>query len=146
MQRGCSLAIYRRHRISSEQPCLFWNGKPMNGPSRESQTGDSLPIRAIAGREVFFDREGFLNDFDDWSEELFAFLAKEVGLLQIDDRHWHVIRFLRQFYAINGRAPLNRQLREGTGMSLLELEKLFPGGIKHGARRLAGLPNPKDCL
>ena len=31
-------------------------------------------------------------------------------------------------------------------MSLLEVEALFPGGIKYGARRIAGLPNPKACL
>jgi tRNA 2-thiouridine synthesizing protein E len=29
---------------------------------------------------------------------------------------------------------------------LVELESLFPGGIKKGARRLAGLPNPKTCI
>ena len=55
------------------------------------------------------------------------------------------IRFLREYYACNGRAPLNNQLRKGTGMSLLELDDLFPEGIKMGARRLAGLPNPKTC-
>jgi tRNA 2-thiouridine synthesizing protein E len=107
---------------------------------------DSLQMRAIAGRNVFFDREGFLNDFDDWSEELFNFLANECGLLEISDRHWRVVRFLREFYAVNGRAPLNRQLREGTGMSLLELEGLFPGGARQGARRLSGLPNPQGCM
>jgi dissimilatory sulfite reductase related protein len=111
-----------------------------------SETKDTLQIRTIAGRKVFFDREGFINDFEDWSEELFGCLAKECGLLEIRDRHWRVIRFLREFYAVNGRAPLNRQLREGTGMNLSELEKLFPDGIKNGARRLAGLPNPKGCL
>ena len=26
----------------------------------------------------------------------------------------------------------------------MEMEALFPGGIKYGARRLAGLPNPKN--
>ncbi len=30
-------------------------------------------------------------------------------------------------------------------MTLQELEGLFPGGIRMGARRLAGLPNPKTC-
>ena len=118
----------------------------MNAHSREPATGGSLQLRAIAGRKVVFDKDGFLNDFADWSEELFGFLAEESGLQEIDDRHWRVIRFLREFYATNGRAPLNRQLSEGTGMSLLELENFFPGGIKYGARRLAGLPNPKDCL
>jgi sulfur relay (sulfurtransferase) DsrC/TusE family protein len=36
-------------------------------------------------------------------------------------------------------------LKEGTLLSMRELEDLFPGGIKYGARRLAGLPNPKTC-
>jgi len=31
-------------------------------------------------------------------------------------------------------------VKEGTGLSVLELESLFPQGIKFGARRLAGLP------
>jgi len=103
-------------------------------------------MRVIADREVLFDGEGYLNDFYDWSEELFDFLANESGLVAIGDRHWRVVWFLREFYAVNGRAPLNRQLREGTGMSLSEVEKLFPDGINRGARRLAGLPNPKGCL
>jgi len=112
---------------------------------REPKTGDSSRIPAIVDRDVYFDKEGFLYDFEDWSEELFRVLAKEAGLLEINDQHWRVIRFLREFFAINGRAPLNRQLREGTGMRLAELESLFPGGIRHGARRLSGLPNPEDC-
>ena len=41
---------------------------------------------------------------------------------------------------------MNRQLRDGTGLSLVDLERLFPDGIRNGARRLAGLPNPKTCL
>jgi dissimilatory sulfite reductase related protein len=46
----------------------------------------------------------------------------------------------------HGRSPMNRDLRAGTGLSLVELERLFPDGIRMGARRLAGLPNPKTCL
>jgi dissimilatory sulfite reductase related protein len=113
---------------------------------QEPERQDSHQVRSIAGRRIVFDRDGFVNDFDDWSEELFGSLAKECGLHEISDQHWRVILFLREFYAVNGRAPLNRQLREGTGMNLSELERLFPGGIKDGARRLAGLPNPKGCL
>jgi sulfur relay (sulfurtransferase) DsrC/TusE family protein len=56
-----------------------------------------------------------------------------------------VVGFLREFYAYNGRAPLNNELRKGTGISLLELDSLFPEGLKQGARRLSGLPNPKTC-
>ena len=72
-------------------------------------------------------------------------LARESGLAELDEKHWRLIRFLRDFYGYNGRAPLNKQLKEGTGMSVLEMEGLFPGGLKNGARRIAGLPNPKTC-
>ena len=112
-------------------------------PGRET---DSVRyVRVIADRKISFDDEGFFEHFEDWSEEIFEALARESGISSITDQHWQVIRFLREFYAYNGRAPLNSQLRQGTGMSLLELERLFPAGLKKGARRLAGLPNPKTC-
>lgn len=102
-------------------------------------------MRAIAGREVAFDEEGFFEDFESWSEEIFEALAQESSIEAITAQHRRVVRFLRDFYAYNGRAPLNNQLRQGMGLSLLELEGLFPQGLKLGARRLAGLPNPKTC-
>jgi TusE/DsrC/DsvC family sulfur relay protein len=102
-------------------------------------------VRSIAGREIVFDGEGFFIDFDDWSEEAFEFLAGQSGITAITELHWRVVRFLRAFYANNGRAPLNQQFKGGTGLSALELQCLFPEGIKLGARRLAGLPNPKTC-
>ena len=111
-----------------------------------TQTGGAgRHIREIAGRPIVFDEEGFFNDFDDWSEEIFKALAREDGIVEITENHWRVIRFFREFYDYNRRAPLNNQLRKGAGLSLLEIESLFPGGIKLGARRLAGLPNPKSC-
>ena len=103
-------------------------------------------MRSIAGREVLFDSEGFLVDPLQWTEEVARALAGENGVDALTDLHWQVIRFIREYYSQNGRAPLNRQLKTGTGLSILEIETLFPTGTKHGARRLAGLPNPKTCV
>ena len=108
--------------------------------------GSSNEYRFLAGRKVLFDSEGFLWNPKDWSKDIAESLARESGLEKLDDNHWKVINFLRDFYFTNGRSPLNKQLTAGTGMSLLEVEALFPGGIKYGARRIAGLPNPKACL
>ncbi|MGD9124100.1 MAG: TusE/DsrC/DsvC family sulfur relay protein [Desulfarculaceae bacterium] len=102
-------------------------------------------LRQIAGREIAFDGEGFFWDYDDWSEDAARELAAESGLEALQDVHWQVIRFFRDYYEYNGRAPLNRDIKKGTGLTLLELETLFPNGIKMGARRLSGLPNPKTC-
>ena len=102
-------------------------------------------FREVAGRKILFDEEGFLCHADDWSEDVAAELAAEAGITGFSEAQWRVIRFLRDFYYENGRSPLNRRIVEGVGMSLLELERLFPDGIRHGAKRLAGLPNPKRC-
>ena len=102
-------------------------------------------MRTVAGRQLLFDREGFLQNPEDWSEEVARFLAAESGLEEIGETHWRVIRFMREYYFNYGRAPMNRDLKAGLGMSLMELEALFPKGIRLGARRVAGLPNPKLC-
>lgn len=103
-------------------------------------------VREIGGRSIIFDSEGFFEDPDDWSEAICGILAKEAGLMQMTESHERVLRFLRDYYYQNGRAPLNKKLRDGVNMSIDEIEMLFPGGIKYGARRLAGLPNPKSCM
>jgi dissimilatory sulfite reductase related protein len=102
--------------------------------------------RIIAGRAVAFDSEGFIENFEDWSEEIFATLCQESGLDRISEEQRKVLDFLRNYYAYNGRGPLNNELRKGVGLSLMEIEALFPGGLRNGARRIAGLPNPKGCL
>ena len=102
-------------------------------------------MRSLAGRDVFFDSEGFLVDPSQWSEEMAEQLARETGISFLEETHWQVIRFLREYYLQNGRAPLHRELKKGIGMTLMEIEALFPGGIKMGARLLAGLPNPRSC-
>jgi len=106
----------------------------------------SRALRTVAGRSVYFDDEGFFWEPDDWTEAAAEELARESGIDRLDAVQWRVLRFLRQYYGYHGRAPMNRELKSGTELSLAELERLFPDGIKLGARRLAGLPNPKTCL
>lgn len=114
------------------------SAKPMSGhPNRV--------VRRMAGRTLVLDKEGFLRNPEDWTEEVARCLAEDIGLKEIKDIHWQVIAFMRDYYFHNGRAPMNRDLKAGIGMPLLELEALFPGGIRLGARRVAGLPNPKSC-
>ena len=99
----------------------------------------------IEGKEIFLDEEGFLLDPDEWKEVTAETMARNAGLNELSELHWRIINFIREFYLANGKAPLNRDLKNGTGFSLMEIEARFPGGIKRGARRFAGLPNPKSC-
>ena len=104
-----------------------------------------LRKRVIGDKEILFDEEGFFVIPEDWTEAIAEIMATEMGMSELSARQWETIRFLRAYYVANGRAPLNREFRKQTGLSLLEVEGLFQGGIRGGARRLAGLPNPKNC-
>lgn len=119
----------------------------MNEPSASERKRGDLSQRfcTIAGKEILVDNEGFLWHFEDWTEEIAEALALECGIDRLNDAQWAVIRFLRNYFSYHGRAPMNRDLKEGLGISLLDLESLFPGGIRRSARRVAGLPNPRSC-
>ena len=112
--------------------------------SRPAGTGPlKVQVRTLAGREVVFDSEGFLADSLHWTEEVARVLAQESGLEVLNDAHWQVIRFLREYYLQNGRAPLNRQLKAGLGMSLMEIESLFPGGSSSVHSGWPACPTPR---
>lgn len=119
----------------------------MNYPATGDLHADDVHqrLRTIAGRQILVDKEGFLWHWEDWTDELAETLAAECGLEPLSDLQWRVIRFMRQYFGYHGRAPLNRDLKAGLGMSLAELVSVFPGGISRQARLLAGLPNPRAC-
>ena len=71
----------------------------------------------------------FLWDPRQWSEEVAEALAREAGQTEMNKTQWMILRFLREYYFENGRAPLNRQIKQGTGISLMEMEALFPGAL-----------------
>ena len=114
------------------------SGSPAQTANPPAATGDR--VLDLRGRKIYLDHDGFLWDAEDWSEEVAEAMARASGLEALDETRWRVLRFIRSFYLETGRAPRNRRVKEGTGLSLLDLEALFPDGIKFGARRLAGLP------
>ena len=132
-----------------DQGSTGWKRILSNGEDPLKKTGQPgkpgrRGYRIIAGHSIVFDDEGFFWRFGDWQEEIAGAMAREGGF-ELGEDHWKVIRFMREFFSFHGRAPLNRELIKGTGLSLLIIEGLFPEGIKRGARRIAGLPNPRAC-
>ncbi len=97
------------------------------------------------GPNSLFDEEGFLNNPESWNETIAKKIAQGQGLPELNDSHWQVIRFLRNYYLTMGKAPLNSELKKGVGLNMTQIQKMFPTGIRLGARRIAGLPNPKNC-
>ncbi len=118
----------------------------MNESHGSGETASGHKLCSYGGRTILVDQDGFLVDPTAWSESVAVEMASQLGLKMLDEAHWMTIRFLREYYFTHGKAPISRDIRKGTGLSLLEIERLFPGGLKEGARRLAGLPNPRGCM
>jgi len=95
---------------------------------------------------VDVDDQGFLADFDRWTEDVAAALAADEGIAELTADHWTVIGYLREFQARKGAAPMIRVLCRGTGMTLQRIYDLFPGGPAKCACRIAGLPRPDSCV
>lgn len=90
--------------------------------------------------------EGFLEDHTDWSREVARRLATLNELGPLEDDHWKIIEFVREYYLEYKDGPAVIKIARATGFSLNKICTLFPCGVARGAYRLAGLPRPKGCL
>ncbi|HEY8792365.1 MAG TPA: TusE/DsrC/DsvC family sulfur relay protein [Gaiellaceae bacterium] len=92
------------------------------------------------------DAEGFLERPEQWTEELAAEIARENGIDTLTDRHWQVVRFMRETYLETGSAPSIRTLGKASGVPVQELYQLFPKGPAKLAAKIGGIPKPHGCI
>ncbi len=96
-------------------------------------------------RDLEVDKDGFVQDFSAWSEDLAQFLADAAGMGPLTPDHWKVMYFLREYYRENELAPPIRLLCRETALPLKVIYRLFPAGPARGACKIAGLPKPTGC-
>jgi sulfur relay (sulfurtransferase) DsrC/TusE family protein len=61
-----------------------------DGSDLEQRGDPNREFRTVAGRRILFDKEGFLWNIEDWSEEVAKALAGESGLNEMTETHWRV--------------------------------------------------------
>ena len=105
-----------------------------------------MPEIRLGGRSIPVDGEGFLTDPAAWDEAVVQDLADSLGIGPLGPDHWKVVRYLRDYHARTGGAPLIRVLCRDTGFTLGGIYALFPPGPAQGACRVAGLPKPSGCV
>ncbi len=93
---------------------------------------------------------GYLCSADDWSEELAVEIAAVEELGELTDRHWDLIKYLRDEYLNNnGNQPNERNMVKamtkvwGEKPSTKDLYTLFPMQPSKQAAKVAGLPETK---
>jgi tRNA 2-thiouridine synthesizing protein E len=94
-----------------------------------------------ANKSYQVDVRGFLINSDDWDEYYAAHRAYDMKIPggKLTDKHWQIIKFLRDSYAKNKIIPTVYETCDKNSIELDELEKLFPDGYHRGAVKIAGL-------
>ena len=105
-----------------------------------------MPTTTISDHEVELNDDGFFVDAEQWTEDMAPVLAAESDIDELTDRHWQVLRFMRDEYFEKGTGPTVRMLGKTSGVSVKELYQLFPTGPAKTAARIAGIPKPRGCI
>jgi tRNA 2-thiouridine synthesizing protein E len=104
-----------------------------------------MSLATLAGQEIHVDDEGFMTEFDEWSEDLAGQLATNIGI-DLTGRHMEVLRFLRKDYEAEGETPTLRRVATAGGYPTKELFTLFPKKPAKKMAYVAGLPKPVGCV
>ena len=101
----------------------------------------------VNGTDIELNENGYLVDLDQWNENVAEALAEKEGLT-LSERHWDVIRYLREeYFDNNANQPNNRVMAKAMGakwqgekVTASTLFELFPGTPSKQAGLIAGLP------
>jgi tRNA 2-thiouridine synthesizing protein E len=102
------------------------------------------------GKSIETNANGYLENIEEWSKGLAEVIAKDEGI-DLTDKHWDLINFLRGEYIDNAQnQPNTRNIVKamgaawGTKASQKDMFELFPnGGPSKQAGRIAGLPESR---
>ena len=101
------------------------------------------------GRKIEATSSGYLVDQDDWSRELAEHIAS-LEHVELGQRHWDVIDYLRDEYFNNNQSTPNTRAilkamgeRWGEKVEQKALYDLFPLDPSKQGGRIAGLPESK---
>ena len=88
---------------------LFKSKSPSCGFSRTKvYTEQGMATVEYKGKSFEVDEDGFLQKFEDWSQEWVEYVKESEGIKELSEEHQKVIEFLQDYYKKNGIAPMDR--------------------------------------
>ena len=104
------------------------------------------------GATIETDESGYLKDSSTWSIDLALLIASKEGI-DMQDEHWQIVSFMRDYFAQHQKAPAMRVLTQAIRKKLgpekatsKHLYRLFPYGPTTQGSKIAGLPKPVGCI
>ena len=103
-----------------------------------------MSVKTIAGQEVNVSEDGYLEDMNQWNEEIAKEIASEIGI-ELTPKHFEVINFLREKAAAKEALTIRGVGKSGV-VDIKGLYKLFPKGPLKFSSKIAGIPKPTSCI
>lgn len=101
------------------------------------------------GKTIETNEQGYLVNLDDWSEDLARLIAAGEGI-ELGDRHWDIINYLREEYFDNRENQPNtrtiiKAMSElwGEKVKQSDVYALFPLDPSKQGGKIAGLPESR---
>ena len=101
------------------------------------------------GNTIETNANGHLENQEDWNEGVAAAIAAQENI-ELTDKHWDLIKFLREEYFENGgNQPNTRKIVKamseawGEKLSQRDVYALFPGDPSKQGGKVAGLPESR---
>jgi len=106
----------------------------------------------VNGQIIQLSEAGWLENLDEWSEELAVEISKNEKIPELTEEHWDIIREAREYFQENGSVceprAFSKIMKKKYGKDRSDqkyIYSLFPTGLIKCANKIAGLPRPKGC-
>lgn len=106
----------------------------------------------VNGNIIQLSEAGWLENLDEWSEELAAEIAKNEKIDELTPEHWDIINEAREYFVDSGQVceprAFSKIMKKKYGKDRSDqkyIYSLFPTGLIKCANKIAGLPRPKGC-
>jgi len=103
-----------------------------------------MPVQTIAGVAINVSEDGYLEDLNQWNEEIATEIATEIGI-ELTPKHFEVLNYLRE-KTIAKEALTIRNVGKSGIVTIKELYVLFPKGPLKFSSKIAGIPKPTSCI
>lgn len=106
----------------------------------------------VNGKTIQLSEAGWLENLEEWSEELAHVIASNEQIAELTPEHWDIINTAREYFQEYGVVAEPRAFSKimskkfGPDRSDQKyIYSLFPTGLIKCANKVAGLPRPKGC-
>lgn len=103
-----------------------------------------MPFIEVSGKRVEIDEEGYLKNFDDWSEAVACAIAEREGVEELTKERMEIIRFIRDYYRQYNFFPILNAVCKNVNQPKDCINEQFLDPVI--AWKVAGLQRPDETI